>query len=161
MPLITLPVELPIATVTGWEGQWRILGVDLADRENRSTRGEFLSRRRTCGAHGWSTSSSTTARDPGSPSGKCFPRRRGSAATCTSSATRATACASRIASTRNTLSFAKDATEFQATVPTNDDQLNEGDGMVRADFSLAESYQVLPGSTWIRFVDDEAPIIIC
>ena len=33
--------------------------------------------------------------------------------------------------------------------------------MVRADFSLAESYQVLPGSTWIRFVDDEAPIIIC
>ena len=62
-------------------------------------------------------------------------------------------------STGNNLTLAAGATEVRLTVPTHDDQLNEGDGMVRADLSGVGSYQTVPGSTWIRIVDDDVPTV--
>ena len=43
---------------------------------------------------------------------------------------------------------------------THDDELNDGDGMVRADLNLgaaASSYDVLQGKAWTRVVDDDVP----
>ena len=62
-------------------------------------------------------------------------------------------------STRNNLTFAEDATEFRLAIPTHDDELNEGDGMVRADLSGVGNYQTVTGSTWVRIVDDDVPTV--
>ena len=63
-------------------------------------------------------------------------------------------------STRNNFTFAAGVTEIRLTVPTHDDELNEGDGMVRADLSgVGSYYEAVSGSTWVRIVDDDVPTV--
>ena len=53
----------------------------------------------------------------------------------------------------------QESVELLAVI-THDDELNDGDGMVRADLNLgasASSYDVLQGKAWTRVVDDDVP----
>ena len=77
------------------DGRRQILGVELSNRESRSSWTAFLTGLKARGLHGSSSSCRTTMRGSNARSRNCCPRRCGSAATCISCAMPWTICLAR------------------------------------------------------------------
>ena len=59
---------------------------------------------------------------------------------------------------KNSLTLAAGQSSADLTIPTANDNLNDGDGMIRADLEgVFSDYNVGNHSTWIRVVDDDVP----
>ena len=53
--------------------------------------------------------------------------------------------------------FSKDDRSKSITITSVDDELNEGDGMLRVDVTAPSGYRNFNGSAWTRIVDNDVP----
>jgi len=84
-----------VAVAVDEDGRRQILAVELANRESRSSWRDFLSGLKARGLAASSLLSATTIQASSRQSARSYPRRRGSAATCTFCATHSTTCRAR------------------------------------------------------------------